>query len=377
MPGPRDYYQILGVPRNASPDQIKKAYRELALKHHPDRNPGEKSSEEKFKEINQAYQILSDPEKRAQYDRFGERVPFNFTEDFGFPTIDDLFSGLFEEFFGRRTGHHRRGPTRRKGADLRYDLKISLEEAAFGAEKNLSLEKPQRCSACDGAGLKPGTSPSICPECRGKGNLIYQQGFFSISRTCPHCRGTGRIIKDPCPKCRGSGVEMVLRNLKVNIPAGADTGATLRLRGEGEPGELAGPPGDLHIILYLEDHPIFQRQGTELILEVPIPFARAVLGGEIEVPTLEDISRLKIPPGTQTGKIFRLKGKGMPSLNGERGDLHIQIFVEVPAWLSGKEKDLMEKIAEAEKSDAYPLQSAFWEKVKKARHPKKDQNEAK
>jgi len=366
MQGTRDYYEILGVPRDSSQEQIKKAYRDLALKYHPDRNPGDKSAEEKFKQINQAYQVLSDPEKRRQYDMFGERAPFDFgAEDFRIPTIDDLFSGLFEEFFGARRSSRQRGPSRRRGADLRYDLKITLEEAAFGVEKTISLDKPQRCSVCGGTGLKPGTSPAVCPECRGRGQLTYQQGFFSISRTCARCQGTGRIIKDPCTKCHGQGIEMVEKSLKVSIPAGVDTGATLRLRGEGEPGEMGGPAGDLHVIIFIEDHPIFQRQGTELIVEVPISFTRAVLGGEIEVPTLEDISKLKIPPGTQTGKVFRLKGKGMPDLYGNRGDLHIQIFVEAPSKLSSKEKDLVQKLAELESIDHYPQQSAFWEKVKK------------
>ncbi len=366
MPGNRDYYHILGIPRNATPEQIKKAYRELALKHHPDRNPGDHTAEEKFKDINAAYQVLSDPEKRVQYDRFGERAPFDFgREDFRGPSIDDLFSGLFEEFFGRRS--RPRGPSRRKGHDLRYDLKITLEEAAFGAEKTFTVEKPQSCAVCSGSGLKPGTAPVTCPECRGRGQLLYQQGFFSISRTCPRCQGAGRIISDPCPNCAGAGIEMARRDLKVGIPPGVETGSTLRLTGEGEPGELAGPPGDLHVILFIEEHPVFQRQGTELICEVPISFLSAALGGEIEVPTLEDISRLKIPAGTQTGKIFRLKGKGMPHLHGgHRGDLHVQIFVEVPAKLSGKEKDLLEKMLESEKSEAYPLSGAFWDKVNQA-----------
>ena len=359
----KDYYEILGVPRDATQEQIKKAYRELALKYHPDRNPGDKEAEERFKEINEAYQVLSDPEKRAQYDRYGDRAPFHFDfEDIGFPTIDDIFSGLFEEFFGRRT--RRRGPQRRRGADIRYDLQITLEEAAFGCEKVITIEKHQPCSRCGGSGLKPGTHPMTCPDCRGTGTIRYQQGFFSISRTCPRCAGTGRIITNPCPSCRGSGLERIKKELKVKIPPGVETGSVLRLRGEGEPGEFGGPPGDVNVIIYVEEHPIFQRQGTELICEVPITFTTAALGGEIEVPTLEGTARLKIPPGTQTGKVFRLKGKGMPNLDGYRGDLHIQVFVEVPTKLSHKEKELIKKLAQLESPDSHPKQKNFWKKVK-------------
>ena len=359
----KDYYQILGVSRNATQEEIKKAYRELALKYHPDRNPGDKQAEERFKEINEAYQVLSDPEKRAHYDRFGDQAPFRVDfEDFGFPTIEDLFSGLFDEFFGTR--RRKRRPSRRRGADIRFDLQITLEEAYTGTEKIISLERHQPCSKCAGTGLKPGTQPMTCPECRGTGTIRYQQGFFSISRTCPRCAGTGRIITNPCPACRGSGLELVRKELKVKIPPGVETGSVLRLRGEGEPGEFGGPPGDVNVIIYVEEHPIFQRQGTELVCEVPISFTKAVLGGEIEVPTLNGIERLKIPPGTQTGKVFRLKGKGMPSLDGYRGDLHIQIFVEVPEKISRKEKELLEKLAQMENSNHLPRQKSFWKKVK-------------
>ena len=358
-----DYYQILGVPRNADHEAIKKAYRELALKYHPDRNPGSKEAEEKFKDINEAYQVLGDPEKRAQFDRYGDRMPFSADfEDFGIPTIDDLFTGLFEEFFGRRT---RRGPSRRRGADLRYDLKITLEEAFTGAEKTVTVERRQACPTCRGSGMKPGSAPVTCPECRGAGNIRFQQGFFSISRTCGRCGGRGRIIKEPCPNCRGSGFDLVEKKLNVHIPAGVETGSILRLTGEGEPGELAGIPGDLNVILFIEEHPIFQRQGMELLCDVPISFTRAALGAEIEVPALDQPVRLKIPAGAQTGTVFKLKGKGMPSLSGHRGDLHIRIFVEVPEKLSHKEKELVEKLSQQEKPENYPLSKSFWEKAKK------------
>jgi len=365
MPINQDYYEILGVPRHASQEEIKKAYRELALKYHPVRNPGNKESEAKFKEINEAYQVLGDAEKRAQYDRYGGRMPFQTSyDDFGFPSIDDIFSGLFDElFFGRRTSQSQ--ARRRRGRDLRYDLRISLEEANRGAEKTISLERHQSCSVCSGTGHKPGASASVCPECRGTGALRFQQGFFSISRTCPICGGRGQIITNPCPKCQGRGFELVEKRLKVRIPAGIDSGMVLRLAGEGEPGEMSGPAGDLQVVIFIEEHPIFHREGTELVLELPVPFTKAVLGGEVEAPTLEGIERLKIPPGTQTGKMFKLKRKGMPSLNGDKGDLHIQVFVELPSKLSKKEKEILGKLSELENPDDYPLQKGFWEKVRK------------
>jgi len=361
----RDLYQVLGVPRSATQEEVKKAYREQALKHHPDRNPDSKEAEEKFKDINEAYQVLGDSEKRLQYDQFGDRAPFSYSnQDFGFPTIDDLFTGLFDEFFGRGA---RRGPSRRRGADLRYDLKITLKEAFLGAEKNIRIERHQACETCGGIGMKPGTSPKTCPECGGSGNLRFQQGFFSISRTCMRCGGRGRVIEQSCPKCHGSGYDLKEKKLDLRIPAGVDTGTIIRLGGEGEPGDLGGTPGDLNVILFLEDHPIFQRQGTELLCELPVSFGKSALGAEVEVPTLEEAVRLKIPAGTQTGKVFRIKGRGMPSVNGHRGDLHIRIFVEVPEKLSHEEKKLIEKLSEEEKSENYPLQKIFREKVKKSR----------
>jgi molecular chaperone DnaJ len=360
----RDLYEMLGVSRSATQDEIKKAYREQALKHHPDRNPGSKDAEERFKDINEAYQVLGDPDKRMHYDQFGDRAPFSYSQDFSGPSIDDLFTGLFEEFFGRGA---RRGPSRRRGADLRYDLKITLPEAFKGTQKNIRIERHQACETCNGTGMKPGTSPKTCPECGGSGSLRFQQGFFSISRTCMRCGGRGRVIEQSCPKCHGSGYEVRERQLNVPIPAGVDSGSIIRLSGEGEPGELGGTPGDLNVITFLEDHPIFQRQGTELLCELPVAFSKSALGAEVEVPTLEEPVRLKIPAGTQTGKVFKIKSKGMPSIDGRRGDLHIRVFVEIPEKLDHEEKKLIEKLAQSEKPENYPVQKTFWDKVKKSK----------
>lgn len=358
----RDYYEVLGVPRHATAEEIKKAYRQAALKYHPDRNP-EPDAEEKFKEASEAYQVLSDPDKRARYDRYGHQAPggFDFT-DFSFMHLDDLFGEIFGDFFG---GPRARGPRRRRGADLRYDLTITFLEAARGTEKTISIPRHAPCEKCRGSGAKPGTAPVACPTCRGVGQLRYQQGFFSVSRTCGHCQGKGTVVQTPCPDCRGRGVLEVERKLKVKIPAGVDNGAALRLRGEGELGELGGPPGDLHVVITVEPHPVFERQGTELILDLPISFPQAALGDEVEVPTLDGPAKLKIPAGTQTGKVFRLKGKGMPDLQGyERGDLHVRVFVEVPTKLNKEQKELLKRLAEISGEEISPQRQSFLDKVK-------------
>ena len=357
----RDYYEVLGVPRHAAPEEIKKAYRQMALKFHPDRNP-EADAEEKFKEASEAYQVLSDPDKRARYDRYGHQAPggFDFT-DFSFMHLDDLFSDIFGEFFGSRP----RGPRRRRGSDLRYDLTLTFLEAARGAEKTVVVPRHVPCEECRGSGAKPGTSPITCPTCRGAGQLRYQQGFFSVSRTCSHCQGKGTVIQTPCPTCRGHGLKEVERKLKIKIPAGVDNGAALRLRGEGEMGEMGGPDGDLHVVLTVKPHPIFERQGTELVLDLPISFPQAALGDEVEVPTLDGPAKLKIPAGTQTGKVFRLKGKGMPELQGYgQGDLHVRVFVEVPTKLSKEQKELLQRFAESSGEDISPQRKSFLDKVK-------------
>ena len=358
----RDYYEVLSVPRSATAEEIKKAYRQAALKHHPDRNP-EPEAEERFKEASEAYQVLSDPGKRSRYDRFGHQAPGGFDfNDFNFTHLDDLFSEVFGDMFGGGRG---RGPRRRRGAELSYDLGLTFLEAARGCEKTILVPRQVPCDECRGSGAKPGTAPVPCPTCRGAGQVRYQQGFFAVARTCGHCQGRGVVIQSPCPACRGRGLVGHQRQLKVKIPAGVDTGATLRLRGEGELGELGGPPGDLHVVIRVEEHPIFQRQGTELIVDLPLSFPQAALGGEIEVPTLEGQAKLKIPAGTQTGKVFRLKNKGLPDLQGYgRGDLHVRVFVEVPQKLSREQKELLKRLAEVSGEDIAPQQKSFLGKVK-------------
>ncbi len=361
----RDYYEVLGVPRGTGPEDIKKAYRDLALKYHPDRNPSP-DAEDMFKEVNEAYQVLSDPRTRERYDRFGHGAPGGFDfEDFGFPSVDDIFSGLFTDFFGRSRGRGRRARVNR-GMDLRLDLRISLLQAARGFEKTVEVARHQTCTECEGSGAKKGSGPATCPACNGRGELRYQQGFFSVTRTCPQCGGRGAVVKDPCPACRGSGLEQVIRKMNVKIPPGVDSGSTLRLRGEGEPGERGGPPGDLHVVIFVEDHPLFQREGTELILDMPISYIQAVLGDEINVPTLDGTVRMKIPPGTQTGKIFRIKEKGMPEINGRHsGDMHVRVFVQVPEKLGREQKELLKKLSGITPDDSMPEIKRFREKVKK------------
>jgi len=357
----RDYYEVLGVPKSASPDEIKKAYRQAALKHHPDRNP-EPDAEERFKDASEAYQVLSDPDKRSRYDRWGHQAPGGFDfNDFSVTHLDDLFSEVFGDIFGSRP----RGPRRRRGSDLRYDLEITFLEAARGCEKTIKVPRQVPCDECRGTGAKPGTAPVACPACRGAGQVRYQQGFFSVARTCGHCGGKGAVIQTPCSVCRGHGLVEHERQLKVKIPAGVDTGATLRLRSEGELGEQGGPPGDLHVVITVEPHPLFQRQGTELIVDLPLSFPQAALGDEIEVPTLDGPAKLKIPAGTQTGKVFRLKHKGMPELQGYgHGDLHVRVFVEVPQKLSKDQKELLKRLAEISGDEIAPQQKTFLDKVK-------------
>ncbi|HBO83408.1 MAG: molecular chaperone DnaJ [Deltaproteobacteria bacterium GWC2_42_11] len=362
----RDYYEILGVNRNAADEDIKKAFRRLAHKCHPDKNPGDKEAEERFKEINQAYEVLKDEEKRANYDRFGFAGTgggYRDVSDFGFGVdFQDIFGDVFGDFFGAGRYKKARG---QRGTDLRYDLEITFEEAAFGVDKKVKIPKTAKCSACDGSGAKPGTNAVTCPTCGGRGQMRYQQGFFSISKPCHTCKGEGRVIKDPCSECGGSGRVRINQTLSVKVPAGVETGTRLRLSGEGEAGFHGGESGDLYVVINVKPHPIFARQNDDIIFNVPVSFTHAALGADIDVPSLDGKIKLKIPAGTQSGKAFRLKGKGIASLHtGRRGDMNVIINVEVPAKLNQRQKELLEEFARISGEDATPMSKSFFEKVK-------------
>jgi molecular chaperone DnaJ len=362
----KDYYELLGISRSVSDEEVKKAYRKLALQYHPDRNPGDKQAEERFKEVSEAYQVLSDPQKRAQYDQFGHAAfgdggpfagGFDFTAGF-----EDIFGDIFGEFFGGATGR-RRG--RGKGEDLRYNLALSFEEAVAGTEKKIKIPRHGACETCRGNGAKPGTAPQTCPTCRGRGQVSFQQGFFSVSRTCNQCHGQRTIIKDPCSGCGGAGRVRKLHTLSVKIPAGVDTGSRLKLRGEGETGPAGGAPGDLYVVIQVEPHPIFVRDNLDIICEVPISFVQAALGAEIDVPTLDGKVKMKIPPGTQTGKVFRMKGKGIKDVQGyQQGDQHVHVTVETPTRLTSRQKELLKEFAAVSGEDVNPLTKGFFDKMK-------------
>jgi molecular chaperone DnaJ len=342
---PRDYYEILGVPRNASEQEIKSAYRRLALKHHPDRNPGDAHAEERFKEAAEAYGVLGDPDKRRRYDAYGHAGLSGAAAGFD-PTIFSDFSDILGDFFGFGDPFgRRRGP--RRGADLRYNLDVSFEEAAFGTEAQLRIPRAERCPTCSGSGAAPGTHPVTCPTCRGAGQVTFQQGFFSVARTCSHCRGAGRIVSEPCKTCHGDGLVQVERALQIRIPPGVDNGSQLRLSGEGEPGVQGGPSGDLYVFLRVADHPFFKRDGTHLVCEMPVGVAHAALGATIEVPTLDGgKAKLSVPEGTQSGTVLKLRGQGIPSLGGRgRGDLHVLVRVVVPKHLNAEQRKLFEQLA--------------------------------
>jgi len=361
----RDYYEVLGVSPDATEQEIKSAYRRLALKYHPDKNPGDKTAEERFKEAAEAYSVLSDPEKRARYDRYGHSgLQGGFT---GFdPNIFGDFGDILGEFFGFGDifgGRRRAGPER--GADLRYDLKISFREAAFGLKTKIKIPRQETCSACDGRGMPRGAHPVNCPTCRGTGQIRYQQGFFSISRTCNHCNGSGRIISEPCEVCRGRGRVKKEKVLEVRIPPGVDNGSKLRIQGEGEAGINNGPPGDLYVVIYVEEHPFFQRQGNNLYCQIPIGITQAVLGAEITVPTLDGEEKLKIPPGTQNGTVFRLRNKGIVSLGEQgRGDLFVTVNVVIPTKLTKEQRQLFEALAKVSKDEEITQERNIFEKVK-------------
>jgi len=350
----RDYYVILGLTRDASDQDIKGAYRKLALKYHPDRNPGDKAAEEKFKEAAEAYAILADPDKRTRYDRFGHAaVSGSGAGAAGFdPTIfaefDDIFGSLGDIFgFGGMFGGGRRRGGPQRGADLRYDLEISFEQSASGTETTIQIPRHETCETCSGSGAAPGSSPTTCPQCRGTGQLRYQQGFFTVARTCGQCRGSGRVIGNPCQTCRGAGTVERLRKLTVKVPPGIATGQRLRLNGEGEAGVQGGPPGDLYVVITVQEHQFFQRDGNDLACEIPVNFTTLALGGEIRVPSvLGEPESLKIPDGTATGSLFRLRGKGMPDVAGRgRGDLLVTVQAITPRKLTRDQRKLLEQFA--------------------------------
>jgi len=344
----RDYYDVLGVQRGADEAEIKKAYRRIAMKHHPDRNPGDKAAEESFKEANEAYSVLSDPQKKAAYDQFGHAVVDAQAGAGGFGGGGASFSDIFGDVFGDIFGGGRQRSSVQRGSDLRYNLELTLEEAVAGTETKIRIPVFVSCTECNGSGARKGSSPIICTTCHGHGQVRMQQGFFSVQQTCPTCRGTGKQIKDPCGKCHGQGRVQDSKTLSAKIPAGVDTGDRIRLAGEGEAGERGGPSGDLYIEIQVKEHDIFTRDGANLYCEVPISFATACLGDVIQVPTLDGEVKLTIPPETQTGKSFRLRGKGVKQVRGGAvGDLLCKVKVETPVQLTKEQKALVQKLGES------------------------------
>jgi len=347
----RDYYSTLGVNRDASDEEIKKAYRKLAMKHHPDRNPDDKASEDKFKDAKEAYEVLSDPKKRAAYNQFGhagvDPAAFGagargFGGQEGFGGFADAFGDIFGEIFGNAGGGRSRGSGVFRGADLRYNLELSLEEAARGTEARIRIPAMEECATCHGSGAQPGTQAKTCPTCNGQGQVRVSQGFFSIQQTCPQCHGSGKIIPQPCETCDGAGRVRKHKTLSVKIPAGVDQDDRIRLSGEGEAGINGGPPGDLYVVVNLKPHAVFQRQNNDLHCDMPIGFATAALGGEIEIPTLDGHAKLKIPPETQTGQVFRLKGKGIKGVrSASHGDLYCHVAIETPIKLTARQRELL------------------------------------
>jgi molecular chaperone DnaJ len=348
-----DYYEVLGVKRDAADGEIKSAYRKLAMKYHPDRNPGDKAAEDKFKQAAEAYAVLADGEKRAMYDRFGHAGVSN-AAGAGFdPTVfngfEDILGGLGDIFgFGDLFGGGRRRGGPQRGADLRYDLEITFDEAAKGSETVIQIPRQENCETCSGSGAAPGTTPTTCPQCRGQGQVRFQQGFFTVARTCPQCRGNGKIVSSPCQTCRGAGRVSHERKLTVKIPAGIATGQQLRLQGEGESGVLGGPAGHLYVVVQVQEHKFFRRDGNNLFCEIPVNFTTVALGGEIQVPTLDGIEPVKVPEGTPTGTTLRLRGKGMPDVSGRgRGDLFATVQVQTPKKLTREQRRLLEDLSKA------------------------------
>ena len=371
----RDYYEVLGVTRSASAEEVKRSYRKLAVKFHPDKNPDDPHAEEKFKELGEAYDVLIDPDKRAAYDRFGHAAfeqgggfrggfhdPFDiFREVFGGGGGGGIAGNIFETFFGGVGG----GDDRQRGADLRYDMQITLEEAAFGTEKEIEVRKLDVCDKCKGSGAEAGSRTINCPVCGGRGQVISSRGFFQVSQTCPRCRGTGQIVEKPCRQCDGEGRVERASRIKLKIPAGITDGSRLRSSRNGEAGIRGGPQGDLYVVVHIQEHKIFQRDEDNLYCEVPIPFTLATLGGEVPVPTLEGKANLKIPAGTQSAQMFKLRGKGIVHVNGhDRGDLLVRVMVEVPTKLNAEQRAKLQEFAELCGDENTPLRKSFFDRAK-------------
>ena len=367
----RDYYEVLGVGKDAGEEEIKKAYRKLALKYHPDRNPGDKAAEESFKEVGEAYEILTDPQKRAAYDQYGHAA-FDPRSRAGrgggfhdpFELFREVFGGgsIFDELFG---GGRVDPSAPQRGADLRYDLEIAFEEAAHGVEKEITFNKLDSCDICRGSGQEAGSKVKTCQTCGGRGQVVTSRGFFSIAQTCSRCNGAGRVAEKPCRECRGSGRREKRATVKIRIPAGVDTGTRLRVGGAGEGGARGGPSGDLAVVLHVKSHEIFERQGDDLFCEVPVNFAQAALGAEIQVPTLSGKAQLKVPPGTQPGTVFSLKGKGVKNVQGYGfGDLHVRVLVEVPTRLNAEQKAKLQEFSDLCDGEVNPISKGFLEKAK-------------
>lgn len=374
----RDYYEVLGVSRTVTAEELKKSYRRLAVQHHPDKNPGDHTAEEKFKELGEAYDVLSDPDKRAAYDRYGHAAFAQGTAASagaaggGFHDPFDIFrevfgqsgGGIFEQFFGGGGGGMDR-EGRQRGSDLRYDMQITLEEAAFGCEKEIELNKLDACGKCSGTGAEAGSRAMNCPMCGGRGQVISSRGFFQVSQTCPRCRGTGHVIEKPCKACDGEGRVEARSRIKLKVPAGIMDGSRLRSSRNGEAGIRGGAQGDLYVVIHIKEHAVFDREEDDLYCEVPVSFATATLGGEIQVPTLEGKAMLKIPPGTQGGTIFKLRGKGMPVVNSTaRGDLMVRVLVEVPTKLNSAQRKKLEEFAAVCGEENSPIHKGFFEKAK-------------